>query len=180
MTPGFPFLAAAFRIQIHRLRTTTGSTLHQFEALFSAWIPCHRLAQQEDKEHSRDRRWNLRLVFWTFLWQVGQAGSSCREAIGQAQSVCRLSGRNAPPDESSPYCQSRGKIPWSVCSRFTTNWSAKPKRVWQQRTFGVATPWSSSMARVAFVTLCDGAGPPAVVFAANSIANDYQDQAVLL
>ena len=111
MTPDFPFWAAAFRIQIHRLRTTTGSTLHQFEALFSAWIPRHRLAQQEDKEHSRDRRWNLRLVFWTFLWQVAQAGSSCREAIRQAQSLCRLSGRITPPDESSPYCQSRGKIP---------------------------------------------------------------------
>ena len=38
----------------------------------------------------------------------------------------------------------------------------------------------NSVLRVAFVTLCDGAGPPAVVFAANSIANDYQDQAVLL
>jgi hypothetical protein len=111
MTPDFPFWATAFRIQIHCLRTTTGSTLHQFEALFSAWIPRHRLAQQEEKEHSRDRRWNLRLVFWTFLWQVAQAGSSCREAIRQAQSVCRLSGRNTPPDESSPYCQSRGKIP---------------------------------------------------------------------
>ena len=52
MTPDFPFWAAAFKIQIHRLRTTTGSTLHPFEALFSDRIPRHRLAQQEDQEPS--------------------------------------------------------------------------------------------------------------------------------
>ena len=42
---------------------------------------------------------------------MAQAGSSCREAIRQAQSVCRWSGPNIPPDASSPYGQSRGKIP---------------------------------------------------------------------
>lgn len=114
MTPDFPSWAQTFRTQVQRLRTTTGATLHQFEALFSPWIPRHRLAQQEDKAHSRDRCWNLRLVFWTFLWQVAQAGSSCREAIRQAQSVCRLAARTIPPDQSSPYCQSRGNIPLEV------------------------------------------------------------------
>jgi hypothetical protein len=51
------------------------------------------------------------LVFWTFLWQITQVGSSCREAIRQAQSLCQLSGRSLPPDESSPYCQARGSLP---------------------------------------------------------------------
>ena len=111
MTPGFPPWADAFQTQLHRLRTASGATLHQLEGLFSPWIPRYRLAQRDDQEHSRDRCWNLRLVFWTFLWQVAQAGSSCREAIRQAQSVCRLAARRIPPDESSPYCQSRGRIP---------------------------------------------------------------------
>ena len=114
MTPDFPSWAQTFQTQVHRLRTTTGTTLHQFEALFSPWIARHRLAQQEEKAHSRDRCWNLRLVFWTFLWQVAQVGSSCREAIRQAQSICRLAGRTIPPDQSSPYCQSRGNIPVEV------------------------------------------------------------------
>ncbi len=114
MTPDFSSWAQTFRTQVHRLRTTTGATLHQFEALFSPWIPRHRLAQQEQKAHSRDRCWNLRLVFWTFLWQVAQVGSSCREAIRQAQSSCRLNARSIPPDETSPYCQSRGNIPLEV------------------------------------------------------------------
>jgi len=75
MTPDFPFLAQTFATQLHRLRTTTGATLHQFEALFAPWVPRWRLSQQDEKAHSRDRFWNLRLVFWTFLWQVGQAAA---------------------------------------------------------------------------------------------------------
>ena len=104
-------MAGGFAQQLHRLRTTTGSNLHQFEALFGDWIKRFHLSQQDEGAHSRDRRWNLRLLFWTFLWQVAQAGASCREAIRQAQSLCHLNERPVPPDESSPYCQARSAIP---------------------------------------------------------------------
>src|SRR5438105_325062 len=110
-TPDFPLWSGPWAAQLKRLRTTTGATLHQFEALFGGWIPRHRLAQQEDHAHSRDRCWNLRLVFWAFLWQVAQAGTSCREAIRQAQALCGVKGRQLPPDETSPYCQARGALP---------------------------------------------------------------------
>jgi len=110
-TPDFPAWAGAFAAQVKRLRTTLGPTLHQFESLFAAWIPTWRLAQQDEGAHSRDRRWNLRLSFWTFLWQVAQAGASCREAIRQAQSLCRNHGRRQPPDQNSPYCQARAALP---------------------------------------------------------------------
>jgi hypothetical protein len=93
------------------LRTTVGPAIHQFEVLFAPFIPRWHLAQQDEHEHSRDRCWNLRLVFWTFLWQVAQAGASCREAIRQAQALCLTNGRRVPPDKSSPYCQARGVIP---------------------------------------------------------------------
>jgi hypothetical protein len=85
--------------------------LHHFELLFATWIPHWRLAQQDDGQHSRNRRWNLRLVFWTFVWQVAQAGASCREAIRQAQALCQNAGRPVPPDADSPYCQARGGLP---------------------------------------------------------------------
>ena len=111
MTPDFPLWSGGFAAQVHRLRTTFGPTLHQFELLFNGWIVPWRLAQQDQGEHSRDRRWNLRLTFWTFLWQVAQAGASCREAIRQAQARCRTSGRRLPPDEDSPYCQARSGLP---------------------------------------------------------------------
>src|SRR2546426_11787823 len=111
MTPDFSPWADGFARQIHRLRTTPAAGLQQFEALFGPWIAHWRLAQQDQGDHSRDRLWNLRLVFWTFLWQVGQAGASCREAIRQAQAFCLANGRPAPPKTSSPYCQSRALLP---------------------------------------------------------------------
>jgi len=110
MTPDFPPWAAGFARQLHRLRSTAPA-LHQFEELFAPWIAHWRLAQQEEGPHSRNRCWNLRLVFWTFLWQVAQAGTACREAIRQAQALCQTRGRRCPPDDNSPYCQARGALP---------------------------------------------------------------------
>lgn len=110
-TPDFPAWTGQFATQLQRLRTTTGAALHQLEALFGPWIPRDRLAQQEEHAHSRDRCWNLRLTFWTFLWQVAQAGSSCREAIRQAQTLCLPRGGRGLPDTTSPYCQARSRLP---------------------------------------------------------------------
>src|SRR3954468_14464574 len=110
-TPDFPPWSGVFASQAKRLRVTLAPTLHQFELLFTPWIAPWRLAQQDEGPHSRARRWNLRLVFWTFLWQVGHAGTSCREAIRQAQALARLTGQSLPPDENSPYCQARSALP---------------------------------------------------------------------
>src|SRR5438046_8244929 len=110
-TPDFPFWAKRFDAQFRRLQRATGETLHQFEALFGVWIGHFRLVPEEEGAHSRHRCWPLRLVFWTFLWQVAQAGTACREAIRQAQCLGRLRGQTVPPDEDSPYCQARGKLP---------------------------------------------------------------------
>lgn len=110
-TPDFPDFAPLFASHLRCLRSTLGPTLHQFEALFASWIPRHRLAQQEEGAHSRQRRWDLRLVFWTFLWQIAQAGTSCREAIHQARLLCQLQNRPLPPEPTSPYCQARAQLP---------------------------------------------------------------------
>lgn len=110
-TPDFPHGTGGFAHQLQKLRHTAAPTLHQFELLFAGWIAHWRLAQQDEGPHSRDRRWNLRLVFWTFLWQVAQASTSCREAIRQAQARCKNAGRRPPPDQDSPYCQARGSLP---------------------------------------------------------------------
>ena len=110
-TRDFPSWAGGFAHQLQKLRSTAAPTLHQFELLFAPWIAHWRLAQQDEGEHSRNRCWNLRLVFWTFLWQVAQAGASCREAIRQAQALSKNAGRRPPPDTDSPYCQARGGLP---------------------------------------------------------------------
>lgn len=110
-TPDLPAFAPLFAQQLQHLRTATQAALHQFQALFEPWIPHYRLAQQDQGPHSRDRCWNLRLVFWTFLWQIAQAGASCREAILQARHLCQLHQRPQPPEKTSPYCQARGQLP---------------------------------------------------------------------
>jgi len=110
-TADFPAWASSFSSHLKRLRPAGDSALHQFEALFGLWIPHHLLAQRDEKAHSRSRCWNLRLVFWSFLWQVAQAGASCREAIRQAQSLCHNWGQRPPPDQTSPYCQARAHLP---------------------------------------------------------------------
>lgn len=110
-TPDFTPWAGGFARQLQRLRSTSAPTLHQFELIFSLWIPHWRLAQQDEGKHSRNRLWNLRLAFWTFLWQVAQAGASCREAVRQAQVLCQSAQRRPPPDTNSPYCQARGALP---------------------------------------------------------------------
>jgi Transposase DDE domain len=110
-TPDFPLWSGDFAAQIKRLRARLGSSAHQFERCFGAWVLPWRLSQQDEGQHSRDRRWNLRLTFWTFLWQVAQAGASCREAVRQAQALCQATGRPCPPDENSPYCQARSRLP---------------------------------------------------------------------
>lgn len=108
-TPDFPPWAGAFARQLQRARRA--GTLHQLELLFGPWIAHWLLVQQEEGDHSRNRRWNLRLVFWTFLWQVAQTGSACREAIRQAQARCQAGGQVAPPNTTSPYCQARANLP---------------------------------------------------------------------
>lgn len=110
-TPDFPLWSGDFAAQVKRLRASLGTTLHQLESCFKPWVLPWQLSQQDQGEHSRNRRWNLRLTFWTFLWQVAQAGVACREAIRQAQGLCQASGRPSPPDQNSPYCQARSRLP---------------------------------------------------------------------
>jgi hypothetical protein len=110
-TPDFPLWAGSLATQARRLRQDLGASAQQLEALFEDWIAPGSLAQQEKGKHSRNRRWNLRLTFWTFLWQVSQAGASCREAIRQAQARCRATADRPPPDEDCPYCQARAALP---------------------------------------------------------------------
>lgn len=132
-TPDFPDWAGSFARQLQKLRSTSAPTLHQFELLFAAWVAHWRLAQQDEGPHSRERRWSLRLTFWTFLWQVAQAGASCREAIRQAQARCTSAGCPAPPHEDSPYCSARGGLPLErlqdihdgLCAEATNGLAAK-------------------------------------------------------
>ncbi|HZL42936.1 MAG TPA: IS4 family transposase [Verrucomicrobiae bacterium] len=45
------------------------------------------------------------------MWQVAQAGASCRESIRQAQALCHANQQPCPPTTTSPYCQARAILP---------------------------------------------------------------------
>ena len=111
MTPDFPLWSRRFDAECRRLRQGAAQTLHQLETIFGPWIAPFRLSQEDAGPHSRQRAWPLRLTFWTFLWQIAKPGASCREAIRQAQALCRLRGQSIPANEDSPYCQARAKLP---------------------------------------------------------------------
>ena len=111
MTALFPAFQSLFAQPYQTLRGATAASLHHWEALLGPWLPPGCLAQAEEGAHSRQRQWPLRLVFWTFGWQIAQAGASCREAIRQAQAWCLAHGQTVPADENSPYCQARGALP---------------------------------------------------------------------
>ena len=111
MTAIFPAFQALFSAPYQTLRAATAASLHHWEALLGPWLPRGCLAPAEEGAHSRQRQWPLRLVFWTFCWQIAQAGTSCREAIRQAQAWCLTHGQTVPADQNSPYCQARGALP---------------------------------------------------------------------
>ena len=117
MTPDFPPWSGEFDRQAEKCRRAASTSLHQLEALFSPWIPRVCLATTDEGPFCRQRLWPLPLLFWTFLWQIAQAGASCREAIRQAKALCLLGGKPLPPDETSPYCQARAKLPLSLLQR---------------------------------------------------------------
>ena len=110
-TPDFPAWSGDFEHHFNKFRAASYASLHQLEVLAAPWIPDWRLAQQDEKDFSRQRRWPLRLTFWCFLWQVAQVGSSCRDAVRQAIALCAAKGLPVPADDSAPYCVARAKLP---------------------------------------------------------------------
>lgn len=93
------------------MATPAQGSVHQLERLCAPWIAPWYLAQQDEKDFSRQRHWTLRLTFWCFLWQVAQVGSSCRDAVRQAIALCTSQGLRAPADDSAAYCLARAKLP---------------------------------------------------------------------
>ena len=110
-TPDFPSWSGDFKRAYQKFRAPAQGSVHQLELLCAPWIPAWRLAQQDEKDFSRQRQWTLRLTFWCFLWQVAQVGSSCRDAVRQAMALCAAQGLRAPTDDSAAYCVARAKLP---------------------------------------------------------------------
>ena len=63
----------------------------------------------------RNRFWTPLQTVWTFLWQVLQVDSSCREAVAMALARKAAEGpRKLPSGDPSAYCQARKRLPLDV------------------------------------------------------------------
>ena len=110
-TPDFPTWAGAFAQEARRLLRCAQGSLHQLQCLCRPWIPDARLVQEDAGDHSRTRDWPLQRTFWTFLWQVSQAGASCRDAVCAAIALASSTGaKTVPSEDTGPYCTARAKL----------------------------------------------------------------------
>ena len=76
----------------------------------ATFLPPDCLAPDRWRKGSRDRIFDLSLVFWCFIWQVLQPRTSCRAVVRHVQAFCETGGRRID-ENSSAYCQARQRIP---------------------------------------------------------------------
>jgi IS4 transposase len=103
--------------------------------LWADWFPFHWLSPTDEGANSRQRVYSLCVTFWTFLWQIFNPGSSCREAVRKVMAWLALSGRgNVSPDDS-PYCQARQRLPRQtlerICQQTAQAADQRASRTWR-------------------------------------------------
>jgi hypothetical protein len=90
------------------------ATLAQIEQTLAPALPETLLRKPADGPHSRRRVFDLPRTFWGWGWQVLQANTSCREVVRQLQVLLALHQEGAPAENTSAYCQARGKLPLAL------------------------------------------------------------------
>ncbi len=91
-------------------RALARDTLAQIEERFASALDPALLQKSSSGPHSRRRLFPLRRTFWSWIWQILQSNTACREVVAQLQAALLL--ENLPPCEngSSAYCQARAKL----------------------------------------------------------------------
>jgi hypothetical protein len=97
----------------HR-QTLAACTLRQLQTLCGPLTSLEEALPKPSRgPGSRERRFSLWTVFWTFLWQVLHGGSSCREATARVRSLLRRGRglRAEMSEDTSAYCAARLRLP---------------------------------------------------------------------
>jgi hypothetical protein len=94
------------------------SSLAQLRRVFGCYFPAALLAPTASGQNSRKRIFSLEVVFWSFLDQMQNPASSCREAVRKLMAYVRLDSPGAENGTISAdcagYCQGRARIPLGV------------------------------------------------------------------
>ena len=83
---------------------------HELERLFGSCFPHGLLSQADEGLNSRERVFSVRVTFWSFLCQVLNPASSCRDAVRKVMAWFALLGRPKVSEDDSPYCQARRRL----------------------------------------------------------------------
>ena len=83
---------------------------NELEKLFGPYFPAGLFSQADEGANSRQRVYTVQVCFWTFLWQVLNPGSSCRQAVRKVMAWFALLGRPKVQEDDSPYCQARRRL----------------------------------------------------------------------
>jgi len=110
-TPFFPAWRPRLAPLGRRVQQLRAATLPQLEHQFGQAVPTHLLAQDDEALNSRDRLFTVRRTFWCFVWQILKPKTSCREVVRQLQALWHLQSRKSLDENTSAYCQARGRLP---------------------------------------------------------------------
>ena len=94
------------------------SSLTELHRVFGCYFPAALLAPTASGQNSRKRIFSLEVVLWSFLDQVLNPTSSCREAVRKLIAHVRRDGPGAETGTISTdcagYCPARARIPLGV------------------------------------------------------------------
>jgi hypothetical protein len=87
-------------------------SISHYQELFGKLVPQELLAPQKRGANSRQRFFSSSVTFWSFLGQVLQPGSSCRDALRRLNAwwQWRFPDQALPSHDTSAYCQARARL----------------------------------------------------------------------
>jgi hypothetical protein len=93
-------------------QTSSLRSLSQYQEAFGEFIPQALLARRKSGVNSRTRLFTSVLIFWAFLAQVLERGSSCRDALRRLIAWGRQENPDAPmpSTDTGGYCQARARL----------------------------------------------------------------------
>jgi hypothetical protein len=127
--------------------------ISHYQELFGKLVPQALLAPQKRGVNSRQRFFSCSVTFWSFLAQVLQPGSSCRDALRRLNAWWQWHFPNQalPSHDTSAYCQARARLAEStlqgLCSHLAQQLEQQvgEDQLWLGRTVKIIDGTSVSM-----------------------------------
>jgi hypothetical protein len=143
----------ASRIEQLLLRERGAASLNQYQSAFGKYIPDALLAPTSSGPNSRKRIFSPRIIFWAFLAQVLERGSSCRDALRRICAWWKFEcpRRSVPSEETGGYCQARARLDESTLQTIGSDLADQLERnatkahLWKGRRVKIIDGTSASM-----------------------------------